>query len=60
MPTALTLFQLNDAHGCLNLRQELFYSPSGPATDNIRVTGQPNQCRGRVPGYQSLSKNVIN
>ena len=30
MATQLTLFQLNDVHGYLNLHQELFYGPDGP------------------------------
>ncbi|WP_245326382.1 bifunctional metallophosphatase/5'-nucleotidase [Hymenobacter wooponensis] len=30
MPTTLSLFQLNDVHGYLNLHQELFYGPAGP------------------------------
>ena len=30
MATLLTLLQLNDVHGYLNLHQELFYGPDGP------------------------------
>lgn len=29
MPVALTLFQLNDAHGYLNVHQEAFFGPTG-------------------------------
>ncbi len=29
MPTSITLFQLNDVHGYLNLHQEAFFGPAG-------------------------------